>query len=443
MWVKDTKLDHFLRYIEIENLNPEKDHILIGVSGGVDSMVLAHLFVQAGFKVGMAHVNYGLRGVESDRDEQLVLEIATLWDQTFHVTRYDDKGTTGNFQEKARNFRYNWFFSLMKENGYNLLALAHHADDQIETFFIQLIRSAGLKGLGAIKARDGYKIRPLLGVFKSDIYRYASQHGVPFREDQSNSENKYRRNLVRNEIIPALEMHLPGSKQRLLNSIEHLQSANVLLNHLLKIQVPLQEESNSYVIAKELLASMPEPIQSLFWLLHPYHFNYIQCLDLYSSVPGSRIVNDKYIVIAEKKYFRLFPVGFEIEKFELVVSDFGTYILSHGRLTIQVHRAQNIVGPGICMTLGFKDKIFPLKIKNTFQGRIISPSGMQGRKKTIKKLMADYDQDLWQRNRCFLIEQGEMVICAFPLRSAEGYSQDQEGIKVDFIFTPLEINDAL
>ena len=80
-------------------------------------MVLAHLFVQAGFKVGMAHVNYGMRGVESDRDEQLVFEIATVWDQTFHVTQYVDNGTTGNFQEKARKFRYNWFFSLMKENG--------------------------------------------------------------------------------------------------------------------------------------------------------------------------------------------------------------------------------------------------------------------------------------------------------------------------------------
>jgi len=443
LWVKDTKLDHFLRYIEIENLNPAKDHILIGVSGGVDSMVLAHLFVQAGFKVGMAHVNYGMRGVESDRDEQLVFEIATVWDQTFHVTQYVDNGTTGNFQEKARKFRYNWFFSLMKENGYNLLALAHHADDQIETFFIQLLRSAGLKGLGAIKARDGYKIRPLLEVFKSDIYRYAAQHGVPFREDQSNVENKYRRNLVRNEIIPALETQIPGSKHRLLNSIEHLQSANVMLNHLLKNQVPLKEEGNSCVIVKEQVASMPEPIQTLFWLLHPYHFNYIQCKDLYSSSPGSRIVNNKYIVIAEKNYFRLFPVGFEIEKFELEVADFGTYILPHGRLTIQAHQSQKNVSPETCMTLGFKDKVFPLKINNTFQGRNISPSGMRGRKKTIKKLMADYDQDLWQRNRCFLIEQEEMIICAFPLRPAEGYSQDQEGIEVDFIFTPLEVNDAL
>ena len=442
MWVKDSKLEHFLRYIEVENLNPEKDRILIGVSGGVDSMVLAHLFVQAGFKVGMAHVNYGMRGEESNKDEQLVFEAAVAWAQTFHRTHYFENRSTGNFQEKARNFRYTWFSSLMEENGYNCLAIAHHADDQIETFFLKLLRSAGLKGLGAIKARDGYKIRPLLGVFKSDIYRYAAQHGVPFREDQSNSENKYKRNLVRNEILPVIEKQIPGSKQQLLYSIDHLQSANELMNYLIKNQGLLQEEGNSYAITKELLTSTPEPIQTLFLLLHPYHFNYTQCKDLYSSEPGSRIVNGSYIVIAEKKYFRLFPSDFEIEKFELEVSDFGTYILPHGRLTIQVHQAQKHADPEICMTLGFKDQVFPIKINNTFQSRNISPIGMGGRKKTIKKLMADYDQDLWQRNRCFLIEQGEKVICAFPLRPAEGYSQDQEGIEVDFIFIPFAITGA-
>lgn len=437
MWVKDSKLEHFLRYIEIENLQPEKDRILIGVSGGVDSMVLAHLFVQAGFTVGMAHVNYGRRGEDSDKDERLVLETATAWDQTYHHTHYVDNKSTGNFQEKARDFRYNWFFSLMKEYGYNFLALAHHADDQTETFFMQLLRSAGLNGLSGIKARDGNKIRPLLKVFKSAIYQYAEHHAVPFREDQSNSDNKYRRNWVRNEIIPIFEKQIPGSKQQLLNSIEHLQSANLLMNYLLKCQGLMCEEGDSYVILKEHLTSMPEPKQALYWLLHPFYFNYPQCANLYSAAPGSRIVGGGYIAIAEKKYFRIFHGDFEVEQFELEVEDFGTYVLPHGRITIQVHQAENDIGLGTCMTLVFNHNIFPLKINNAMQGRTISPCGMKGRSKTIKKLMADYDQDLWQRNKCFLIEHGQKIICAYPLRSAEGYCQHQNGIAVDFIFTPL------
>ena len=111
-------------------------------------MVLAHLFVQAGFKVGMAHVNYGMRGEESNKDEQLVFEAAVAWAQTFHRTHYFENRSTGNFQEKARNFRYTWFSSLMEENGYNCLAIAHHADDQIETFFFEIASIRRIKGIG-------------------------------------------------------------------------------------------------------------------------------------------------------------------------------------------------------------------------------------------------------------------------------------------------------
>lgn len=203
-------LDKFLNYISSKDLATKEDKILLTVSGGVDSMVMMRLFVEAGYtNVGVAHCNFQLRREESEEDEVLVKEQAEAFGLQFFNMRFDTQAeiehSGDSTQMVARRLRYDWFDSLCKEHGYSHIAIAHHADDSVETFFINLIRGTGLRGLMGISVINGKIIRPLLFSTRKDILEYAVSHKVPYREDSSNSSTKYLRNKIRLGIIPRIK----------------------------------------------------------------------------------------------------------------------------------------------------------------------------------------------------------------------------------------------
>ena len=179
-------LDNFQRYIRRNELAAPEDFILLTVSGGVDSMVMLSLFVRSGYRVGVAHCNFQLRGVESEEDEELVRREAEKYGVPWYNKRFDTKGEmerTGESMEMAaRRLRYAWFDELSREHGYTVVAIAHHIDDSIETFFINLLRGTGLRGLTGITTHAGKLIRPLMFASRKDILEYAvAQHILPGR----------------------------------------------------------------------------------------------------------------------------------------------------------------------------------------------------------------------------------------------------------------------
>lgn len=441
MWIKDSKLKDFQHYIQNENLSPEREYILVAVSGGVDSMVLAHLFRSFGFKLALAHVNYKKRGAESDGDEELVKSTALEWKIPFHSIQYEEPASSGNFQEKARNFRYKWFASLIEKHRYTYLALAHHADDQLETFFMNLIRASGLDGLSSMQKREGNKLRPLLGVFKSEIYQYAKVNGLSFREDHTNFQNLYLRNQVRNQVIPELSKIGKEAKLNALLSINHLQASNNLLQYMLSNSVYMFKDGMTYIINKDPLFKAPDPKTLLFLLLKPYHFNAAQCTDILRAEAGSRFISDDYLLIGEKDYFRLFEKEQLPDPFHIQIDDFGTVHLPHGILSIEPHSKERCSKSEEVVTLNFPDTVFPLTIDNDFTGKTFAPSGMKGKRKTIKKFLSDNHLDYWQRRRTFLITKKEEVVCVYPHRVAEKCCQPGSGTKVDFIFKAYALND--
>ncbi|MBO5971669.1 MAG: tRNA lysidine(34) synthetase TilS, partial [Alistipes sp.] len=232
-------LDEFEKYVAENELFTHDDKILLTVSGGVDSMVLMSLTAAAGYKFGVAHCNFQLRGKESDEDEVLVEREAKRLGVEFFNKRFDttaEMERTGESMEMAaRRLRYQWFRELCDEHGYSVIAIAHHINDSIETFFINMLRGTGLRGLTGITNHVGRIVRPLMFTNRKDIHDYAVAHRIPFREDSSNRSTKYLRNKVRIGLIPMLREITPQFTTIMRRNVSRLSQAQDFITSSMSI----------------------------------------------------------------------------------------------------------------------------------------------------------------------------------------------------------------
>jgi len=200
-------------------MNWPEQELLVACSGGIDSMVLLHGLLQMGLKPEILHVNYQLRGEDSEADQRLVEETAAHHGLKIHVHRCPvtvTKGEGVNLQAAARDFRRKLFEEWISRSPLHVVVVAHHADDQVETFFLQLLRGGGTYGLGGMHPERNQVIRPLLTVSRKDILEYAQLHNISWREDKSNAETAYLRNLLRNKLLPGLTPEHPDLKEHVL-----------------------------------------------------------------------------------------------------------------------------------------------------------------------------------------------------------------------------------
>ena len=212
--------------------------LILALSGGIDSMVLADMLLHSKADFVLAHCNFHLRGEESDGDEKFVRDYAERKGLTLYVKQFD----TLNYAEEhklsiemaARELRYAWFEELRQQLNYDFIAVAHHADDQLETFFINLLRGAGIRGLKGMQKVNGHIIRPLLDVPRAEIQQYAEEHHLEWREDHTNAETLYLRNKIRHELLPVIDGISKEGRSAILKSINHLASENELYRELLK-----------------------------------------------------------------------------------------------------------------------------------------------------------------------------------------------------------------
>ena len=230
-------LGQFQAYINRCHLIAEGDRLVLALSGGIDSMVLADMLLKAELYFVVAHCNFHLRGVESDGDEKFVCEFAEKNGIQCFVKHFDTEQYAAeqsiSIEMAARDLRYAWFEELRQQLGYDKIAVAHHADDQAETFFINLLRGAGLRGLKGMQPQNGVIIRPLLWASREQIHQYAVENQITWREDHTNAESIYLRNKIRNQLLPVFDELHPEARQGLYKSLEHLASENELYRELL------------------------------------------------------------------------------------------------------------------------------------------------------------------------------------------------------------------
>lgn len=228
----------FLKYIEANNLIGKNEMVLLAVSGGIDSMVMADLFISSGLQAGIAHCNFCLRARESDKDENLVRKYAEEHKIPFYTIRFETKEyaiKNGiSIQMAARDLRYEWFEKIRKENGYGSTAVAHNLNDNIETLLINLVRGTGISGLTGMKNTGNRIIRPLLFATRHIIEEYCHERHIKFREDQSNAETKYTRNKVRHLVIPILKEINPSIEFTLNETAERLSGINEIVSGVIE-----------------------------------------------------------------------------------------------------------------------------------------------------------------------------------------------------------------
>lgn len=222
--------------LNLDKLNAVRSQTLyVACSGGLDSMALAFYLLQQGFSIHLLHVNYNKRGEQSDLDEILVTRFANKFNLPISISHFPKEDVKGNFQEKARQFRYTFF---EKEAQGNPIVTAHHQDDLIETFYMNLMRNSGMKGLGSLQEVNGNIYRPFLSCSKEDIKKYALSEGIPWRDDHSNFENNYTRNRWRNVFLPFLKDEFPNLTAQILLLTDVFQSS--LIEEKIKLSIPQQ-----------------------------------------------------------------------------------------------------------------------------------------------------------------------------------------------------------
>jgi tRNA(Ile)-lysidine synthase len=382
--------ENFLNSIKNSCLSNQK--ILLAVSGGVDSMVMLHLFIQSGIDVGVAHCNFQLRGQDSLEDEKFVLSQVSKYGIKSHVIRFE----TENYAEKtglsiqmvARELRYNWFEQIRKENNYDFIATAHHSDDIVETFLLNLLRKTGISGLHGIKNISGNIIRPMLFTNKEEIMKYADNHTITYREDISNTDDYYKRNYIRHHIIPKFkELNLNFTKT-LIDSIDILSKQEIVYKEHINqtIQSFLTVKNGVSSIEIEKIKHLKPLDTYLFEFLSSFGFNHaqindiIQCLD---TTEEKVFISQTNRLLKTRNSLKITTLNL-IETKLFIINNLDNELFLSAGINIEIKDfSSNFSFVKDSFTAYFDlDKIsFPLQIRTWKDGDYFYPFGGKGKKK--------------------------------------------------------------
>ena len=290
--------------------------ILVAISGGIDSVVLTQLFSILNFDISLAHCNFKLRGEESDLDEGFVCNFAKKNNKNYFTTSFNTKEfaqkNKQSMQVAARNLRYSWFQEVMRENCFDFLLTAHHADDNLETFLINLIRGSGLNGFTGIPEINENIVRPLLIFSRDEIIKYAKDSKIVWREDKSNSSTKYIRNKIRHKVVPVLKDINPGLLETFSKTIENLDGSKQIINdRVLDISsdILFKTKVDSLEIIKIAILEinkLSNPKAYLYQLLKQYNFTeFNDIFNLLTSQSGKQIFSKTHAVLKDRDFLIL------------------------------------------------------------------------------------------------------------------------------------------
>jgi len=423
----------FEEFVAEKELFSTSDRILLAVSGGVDSVVMAELFYKTGIPFGIAHCNFQLRGDESDGDEEFVRKLAARYKVPFYVKRFETKNKPGeklSVQELARKQRYEWFAELIKAHGYSYVATAHHLNDSIETFFINLLRGTGISGMRGIpvKLKTPPTIRPMLFAKKDDIESFAAENKLTFRLDHSNETDLYFRNRLRHHLMPVL-LHLnPQFEKVMERTLRNLGFAEEMMKAQLteKFSSGKDAESGDQLkINKEDLQSSGLPAETLMAIIQMYGFNASQAEDAWSSKTGSQFFAGDYVLTSDRKQFILNKNVNEPEALMSVSSTAKK--ISSGKLNLSFKSKKHTSG-SVLPASGNKNHFlvdrqlldFPLVVRKWKAGDSFYPLGMKGKKK-ISDFLTDRKVSRPDKEKTYVLLSGDKIVCVLGHRIDERY----------------------
>jgi tRNA(Ile)-lysidine synthase len=406
---------HFTDFIEQNNLFEHDSKVLAAVSGGMDSVLMAHLLKSAGFNFGIAHCNFQLRGDESLQDQEFCNNLAIQLGVPFHTTSFDTLKHVADqkisTQMAARDLRYQWFEQVRQQSGYTVIALAHHQNDAIETILLNLTRGTGIAGLHGILPKNGSLVRPMLFLKREEIQSLVDSCGLPYVEDSSNASVKYARNKIRLEVIPKLKALNPALERTFENNLAHFRDLELFLEQrvdALKKELFVHQGDEIHLQLADL--KKLEPKRLLFFkLLQEYGFSETVIDDLISALdkhpgrvfesPGFRLILDRDRLILTKQNPHQHPEAL-INKNDHEV-DFSGYKLAILRDDSPLIIKNNPMAVSIDTDL----LIYPLTLRPWQQGDHFYPLGMKSGKK-VSDFFIDQKVPLHQKNEIPLLVNG-------------------------------------
>ncbi len=427
--------EEFSRYVGRNALVTPDDRILLAVSGGVDSMVMLRLFAAAGYCTGVAHCNFQLRGAESDEDEVLVEQEAARHGMPFYNRRFDtaaEMERTGDSMEiAARRLRYAWFDELSRAHGYTAVAVAHHADDSIETFFINLLRGTGLRGLTGISVQNGRVIRPLMFASRKEILEYAVAHRIPFREDSSNRSTKYLRNKIRLGLIPRIREINPKFTGLMRRNLTRLTDAQRFINHgieRIRDRIVTTEDGTDTIRTDRIDPAFPRGFVIYELLSSAYGFKGdvidALCRALDAGLSGRRFHSRDYTAVTDRDGAIVVRRTEPDDPCEAAVPEgapriyCGNSVLYFERLDIDTIR--NFGVPEHIAQLDADKLRAPLTVRRWREGDWFIPYGMAGKKK-VSDFLIDRKVPLPEKQRQFVLLSGDDIVWVIGRRIDDRY----------------------
>jgi tRNA(Ile)-lysidine synthase len=415
-------LSGFQQYISHHNLFTKDHHLLLAVSGGVDSAVLVHLCHQAGYKFSIAHCNFQLRGEESERDEAFVKSLA----EQYKVKVFVQKFNTNEFalenklsiQEAARQLRYKWFDELLSTASYQLSTLltAHHLDDSIETSTMHFFRGTGISGLRGMLPKQGAIVRPLLFVSKQAILDFAKGKQLQWVEDSSNESSKYTRNFFRNELLPMIEQVYPEVKQNLARNLQRFAETEELYLQAVQLyKKKLLEQKGGEIHIPVLKLKKCVPLYSIVYeIIKDFHFTAAQTDDLISLLDAE---NSKYVqssthrIIKNRNWLIIAPLESSTAENILIDADLDTVEYSGGKIEIKKLSIINyqLSSSSSIATLDAEKIEFPLLLRKWKTGDYFYPLGMK-KKKKVARFLIDQKLSKTGKENSWVLESNQKIL---------------------------------
>lgn len=430
---------------QFPNWNQNDVHLLLAVSGGVDSVVLVDLIKNAGFSFSIAHCNFQLRGSDSMRDELFVssLKGATeIFVKKFTTSDYASDHKIA-IQEAARKLRYQWFAELLKElqlkfDKQILLVTAHHGDDNIETVLMNFFRGTGIQGMRGILPfqADNSLIRPLLLFRKQQLIDYAIQHQLNFVEDISNESDKYTRNFFRNQLIPQIQSIFPDVEENILGNIERFKEVATIYQDAIDLKLKkICEQKGKEIHIPILKLKQETAIATILWeLIKKYGFSAAQVNELikildaengaYIASLSHRVIkNRKWLIIAEKEKMDSSIHLIEAEDKKISFSNGTLHLTKLADSTVPIKTDPSFAILDL-------DKIqFPLLLRKLKQGDYFYPLGMQ-KKKKVSRFLIDLKLSKTQKENCWVMESNKKIVWVVGFRIDDRFKLQSNATKI-------------
>lgn len=400
--------------------------ILLAVSGGIDSMILADLFLKSNINFAVVHCNFKLRDASSDLDQKFVEEYCNQNNIPFFTTSFDTSAFSKDFklstQVAARKLRYNYFYEILEKENFDFIATAHHLDDSIETFFINLSRGTGIDGLTGIPIQNNKIIRPLLHLSRKEIENYAFENTLAWREDASNATDYYLRNKIRHHLTPILREINPSFSESFQQTLKNLKQTQSLVDDASRMvyKKVVTDELDYKKINITELKKLPNFSAYLYQWLQPLGFTaWNDIYKLVEAKTGKQIFSEKYQLLINRNFLIVAPkskgIDFEF-RIDKGISEVNVPI---NLLFCKVAKIYNTTNKTIFVD--YEKLQFPLTLRRWKTGDIFQPLGMNGRSKKVSKFFKDEKLSIIEKENAWLLCSGYEIVWIIGLRADERF----------------------